>query len=147
GAMVTSDIDRLTPRTEELVASVTHAIFAQHVPTNLTGLNDMERALRKLRLSHAHVLVVTMGEHGAVALEGGRFFHEPACEVQAGERGGGGGVVGGGFSYARPQKQRVAGAPGPETAAAAVSCPRLGALNGVPTLDEVRTLVSANAEP
>src|SRR5476649_1058020 len=32
GALVTSDIDRLTPRTEELVASVTHAIFAQHVP-------------------------------------------------------------------------------------------------------------------
>src|SRR5476649_100585 len=32
GAMVTSDIDRVTPRTEELMASVTHAIFAEHVP-------------------------------------------------------------------------------------------------------------------
>src|SRR5262245_32550043 len=42
GAMVTSDIDRLTSRTEELVASVTHAILAQHVPPHLTGLNDME---------------------------------------------------------------------------------------------------------
>src|SRR5881394_3680391 len=36
GAMVTSDIDRLTPRTEELAAAVTHAIFAQHVPVHLT---------------------------------------------------------------------------------------------------------------
>ena len=49
GAFVTSDIDRLTTRTEELAASVTHAIFAQHVPTHLAGTNDMEAALRKLR--------------------------------------------------------------------------------------------------
>src|SRR5262249_20133056 len=78
GAIVTSDIDRLTPRTEELVASVTHAIFARHVPTHLTGTNDMERALRKLRQSHTHTLCVTMGEHGAMALQGDHFVHEPA---------------------------------------------------------------------
>jgi hypothetical protein len=46
GALVTSDMDRLTPRTEELAASVTHAIFAEHVPTHLAGTNDMEGALR-----------------------------------------------------------------------------------------------------
>src|SRR6267142_524018 len=63
GAFVTSDIDRLTPRTEELAASVTHAIFAQHVPTHLAGTNDLEAALRKLRRKHDNVLVVTMGEH------------------------------------------------------------------------------------
>src|SRR5471032_834092 len=38
GALVTSDIDRLTPRTEELAHTVTHAIFAQHVPAHLSGL-------------------------------------------------------------------------------------------------------------
>jgi len=31
-------------------------------------------------------------------------------------------------------------------AAAAVSCTRLGALNGVPTLDEVRELMAANVQ-
>src|SRR6266566_7006724 len=31
GAEVTSDIDRVTPRTEELVGLLTYAIFAQHV--------------------------------------------------------------------------------------------------------------------
>src|SRR6266849_7401867 len=58
GALVTSDIDRLTPRTEELAASVTHAIFAQHVPVHLSGLNDTEAALRELRKTLDNVLVV-----------------------------------------------------------------------------------------
>src|SRR3954462_9443850 len=83
GAIVTSDIDRLTPRTEELAASVTHAIFAEHVPMAWTGLADIEAALRKLRRTLDRVLVVTMGEHGASALEGDRFYHEPAFRVHA----------------------------------------------------------------
>src|SRR5262249_25550404 len=63
GAIVTSDIDRLTPRTDELVASVTHAVFAEHVLPQLTGVNDIEGALRKLRTAHpGHVLCVTLGE-------------------------------------------------------------------------------------
>jgi sulfofructose kinase len=147
GAMVTSDIDRLTPRTEELVASVTHAIFAQHVPTNLTGLNDMERALRKLRQSHDHVLCVTMGDHGAIALEGDRFYHEPAFKVQAVDTTGAGDVFRGGFIYALLQNQPMPEALRTANAAAAVSCTRLGALNGVPTVDEVRTLMAASAQP
>src|ERR1700750_3146280 len=83
GAMVTSDIDRLPPRTEELASTVTHAIFAQHVPATLTGLTDVEASLRKLRKTHDNVLVVTMGEHGSSALEGDRFYHEPAFKVHA----------------------------------------------------------------
>ena len=40
GVRVTSDIDRLTDRTEELVAAVTIPIFAEHVPLALTGQSD-----------------------------------------------------------------------------------------------------------
>jgi sulfofructose kinase len=144
GALVTSDIDRLTPRTEELAASVTHAIFAQHVPAHLSGLNDMEAALRKLRKSFDNVLVVTMGEHGAMALEGDRFHHEPAFKVQAVDTTGAGDVFRGGFIYALVTGQPIDQALRTGNAAAAVSCTRLGALNGVPTLAEVRDLMAAN---
>jgi sugar/nucleoside kinase (ribokinase family) len=147
GAMVTSDLDRLTPRTEELVASVTHAIFAQHVPTHLTGINDMERALRKLRQSHTHTMCVTMGEHGAMALEGDRFVHEPAFRVHAVDTTGAGDVFRGGFIYALLHSQPIEEALRTANAAAAVSCTRLGALNGVPTIEEVRALMTANAQP
>jgi sulfofructose kinase len=144
GALVTSDIDRLTPRTEELAASVTHAIFAQHVPTHLSGLNDMEGALRKLRKTLDNVLIVTMGEHGAMALEGDRFYHEPAFKVHAADTTGAGDVFRGGFIYALVNGQPIDQALRTANAAAAVSCTRLGALNGVPTLAEVRELMAAN---
>ena len=144
GALVTSDIDRLTPRTEELAASVTHAIFAQHVPMHLSGLNDMEGALRKLRKTLDNVLVVTIGEHGAMALEGDRFYHEPAFKVHAVDTTGAGDVFRGGFIYALVNGQPIDQALRTANAAAAVSCTRLGALNGVPTLAEVRELMAAN---
>ena len=143
GAMVTSDIDRLTPRTEELAATVTHAIFAQHVPMTLTGLDDIEAALRKLRKTLDNVLVVTMGEHGASALAGDRFYHEPAFMVHAVDTTGAGDVFRGGLIYALVNGQPMSQALRTANAAAAVSCTRLGALNGVPTLDEVNALIAS----
>src|ERR671924_195959 len=41
GVHVTSDIDRVTSRTEELVGAVTIAILAEHVPADLTGESDL----------------------------------------------------------------------------------------------------------
>ncbi len=144
GALVTSDIDRLTARTEELAASVTHAIFAQHVPAALSGLDDTEAALRKLRKTMNNVLVVTLGEHGAMAMEGDRFHHVPAFAVQAVDTTGAGDVFRGGFIYALVNGLPIEQALRMGNAAAAVSCTRLGALNGVPTLEEVHELMAAN---
>lgn len=145
GAIVTSDIDRLTPRTEELAATVTHAIFAQHVPVHLTGLHDVEASLRKLRKRLDNVLIVTLGEHGSSALEGDRFYHEPAFKVHAVDTTGAGDVFRGGFIYALVNRLPMDQALRTANAAAAVSCTRLGALNGVPTLAEVRELMAVNA--
>lgn len=145
GAIVTSDIDRLTPRTEELAATVSHAIFAQHVPVHLTGLHDVEASLRKLRKTLDNVLVVTMGEQGSSALVGDRFYHEPAFKVHAVDTTGAGDVFRGGFIYALVNGLPMDQALRTANAAAAVSCTRLGALNGVPTLAEVRDLMAVNA--
>jgi len=144
GALVTSDIDRLTDRTEELAASVTHAIFAAHVPPQLAGTNDMEAALRILHKKFGNVVVVTMGEHGAMAFDGDRVYREPAFPVHATDTTGAGDVFRGGFIYALVQCLPIDQALSTANAAAAVSCTRLGALNGVPTLNEVRDLMAAN---
>src|SRR5438067_8796179 len=49
GALVTSDIDRVTDRTAELAAAVTHAIFAAQVPPGLTGPHDLQAAAPHVR--------------------------------------------------------------------------------------------------
>jgi sulfofructose kinase len=144
GAHVTCDIDRITPRTAELVSLMTHAIFAEHVLVQLTGIDDPEQALREIRKTHDGLLCVTRGDQGAVALDGDRFYREPAFDVGAVDTTGAGDVFRGGFIYALLHDQPIDQVLRTANAAAAVSCTRLGALNGVPTMDEIQAVMIAN---
>jgi len=141
GVTVTSDLDRMTERTPELVKSVTVPIFAEHLPPLLTGERDPERALRKLRKVHAGLLCVTLGTNGAMALDGDRIIHSPAFAVNAVDTTGSGDVFRAGFVFGT-----LAGWPTEEVlrfsnAAAAVSVTRLGAMAGAPCLSEVEALL------
>jgi sulfofructose kinase len=141
GVTVTSDLDRMTERTPELVRSVSVPIFAEHLPPLLTGERDPERALRKIRRLHQGLLCVTLGTNGAMALDGDRLIHSPAFAVNAVDTTGSGDVFRAGFVYGM-----LAGWPTAEVlrfsnAAAAVSVTRLGAMAGAPSLGEVETLL------
>jgi sugar/nucleoside kinase (ribokinase family) len=142
GVPITSDIDRLTDRTEELVAAVTHPIFAEHVPLALTGRNDPESALRALRTRHNGLLCVTLGAHGALALDGDRAIYAPGYQITAVDTTGAGDVFRGGFIYGLLRRWPTAQILQFANAAAAVSCTRLGALTGVPDLSDVEALLA-----
>lgn len=142
GLTVTSDLDRVTERTPELIASVSIPIFAEHVPPTLTGERDPERALRKLRTEHPGLLCVTLGTAGSMALDGDRVFHVPAFRVHAVDTTGAGDVFRAGFVYGL-----LAGWPTLDilrfaNAAAAVSCTRLGAMGSAPTLTDVEQMLA-----
>jgi sulfofructose kinase len=142
GVIVTSDLDRVTDHTTDLVASVSIPIFAEHVPPTLTGERDPERALRKLRKQHGGLLCVTLGTAGSMALDGDRLIHVPAFTVHAVDTTGAGDVFRAGFVYAL-----LAGRPTLDVlkfanAAAAVSCTRLGAMGSAPTLAEVEQMLA-----
>ena len=148
GIPVTSDIERVTPRTEELVAAVTIPIFAEHVPEALTGERDLERALRQIQqvrlkpdptygkpdATYAGDLVcVTLGARGAMLLAGDRVYDEPAHRVAVVDTTGAGDVFRGAFIVALLRGDSPADILRFANAAAAVSCGRVGAMNGVPT--------------
>lgn len=137
GVPVSSDIERVTDRTGELVALVTVPIFAEHVLEPLTGETDNERALRRLRRQHAGLLCVTLGRRGAMLLDGDRLHTEAAHRVDVVDTTGAGDVFRGAFIYALLRGDAPADMLRFATAAAAISCTRLGAMSGVPTLDEV----------
>jgi len=142
GVPITSDIDRLTDRTEELVEAVTIPIFAEHVPLALTGRNDPESALRALRTRHDGLLCVTLGAHGALALDGDRAIYAPGYQITAVDTTGAGDVFRGGFIYGLLKRWPTAQILQFANAAAAVSCTRLGALTGVPDLSDVEALLA-----
>ena len=141
GLIVTSDIDAVTARTPELLAAVTVPIVAEHVPRELTGEADVERALRAMRTRHDGLLCVTLGVRGSAALDGETFHHAPAITVDAVDTTGAGDVFRAGMIYGLLQAW-----PAPRilhfaNAAAAVSCTRPGAIAGVPTLDEIAAIM------
>ena len=141
GIPVTSDIDRITPRTPELVAAVSIPMFANHVLPAITGESDVERALRVLRRTHDGMLCVTLGAEGAVLLAGDELIVEKGFAITAVDTTGAGDVFRAAFIYGllhdyEPRRMlRFA------NAAAAVSCTRAGAIAGVPARAEVDRLM------
>ena len=143
GVHVTSDVDRVTDRTEELVAAVTIAIVAEHVPKALTGEKDLERALRKLRRIQPGLLCVTLGVRGSMLLSEDRVYHEPAFQVDTVDTTGAVDVFRGAFIYSLLRGDGPSDILRFANAAAGASVTRLGAINGVPTLDETNALLQS----
>ena len=137
GVPVTSDIERLTDRTEELVARVTVPIFAEHLLQELTGESDFERALRKLRRTHAGLLCVTLGARGAMLLDGDTLHHEPARQVEVVDTTGAGDVFRGAFIHALLRGDTPRDILRFANAAAAISCTRVGAISSIPSLSDI----------
>jgi sulfofructose kinase len=137
GLRVSSDIDRVTPRTREVIDAVSIPILAEHVAAAVTGEHDIAAALRALRAPHHQMLCVTLGARGALLLHDEHVQHVPGFHVEAVDTTGAGDVFRGAFIYALlrgdapPDIVRFA------NAAAAVACTRLGAIAGVPTLEQI----------
>jgi sugar/nucleoside kinase (ribokinase family) len=142
GATVTCDIDTVTARTWELLSHVTTPILAESVPRALTGVDEVEAALRQLRRRHDGLFVVTLGERGAAALDGDTFVQVPAVPMEPVDTTGAGDVFRAGFIYGALQPWPVERTLRFANAAAALSCSREGAMAGVPALEEIMATVS-----
>jgi sugar/nucleoside kinase (ribokinase family) len=146
GLQVTTDIDRVTERTPELIQAATCPIFAEPIPAALTGERDPEDALRALRERHAGLLCVTLGRRGALLLDGDTLHHQPAFDVKAVDTTGAGDIFRAGLiygllrGYSSPAMLLFA------TAAAAISCTREGAIGGAPSLTEVERMATTGTE-
>ena len=105
--------------------------------------NDSPGRERKTQPAYEQGLVcVTLGARGAMLLDGDRLHQAPAFPVAVSDTTGAGDVFRGAFIAALLRGD----APGDilrfANAAAAISCTRPGAINGVPTLDETLQLLA-----
>ncbi|MGE3884995.1 MAG: carbohydrate kinase family protein [Vicinamibacterales bacterium] len=141
GVPVVTDLDHVTPLTGDLIRTASHPILSEHLPQALTGERDLERALRAMHAWNPGLLTVTVGERGAVALDGDHFVEVEGFRVSAVDTTGSGDVFRGAFIAGLLQGLAVAELLRFANAAAAVSCTRSGALDGVPALAEVANLL------
>jgi sugar/nucleoside kinase (ribokinase family) len=142
GVTITCDIDHVTPGTRELLQLVSHPVFAESVPLELTGETDPATALRALRRIHPGRLVVTVGERGALALDGDTLVAAPGFPVTVVDTTGAGDVFRGGYIYGLVRGWSLERQLWFANAAAAVSCTKPGAMGGVPALAEVEDLLA-----
>lgn len=148
GRLVTTDIDAQgawevrDAQVRQLLTIATHLILSEDALAQLSGESDPERGLRSLRRQCGGVLSVTLGSRGAMALDADRIVMAPAFSVTAVDTTGAGDVFRAGFIAALLAGRSLEHTLRFANASAALSCTRVGAIGGVPTLKETETLLA-----
>jgi sugar/nucleoside kinase (ribokinase family) len=141
GIPVTSDIERVGARTQELLSLITVPIFAEHVLQALTGEQDFEPALRRVKAPRHDMVCVTLGARGAMMLAGDRIYKVSGIPVDVIDSTGAGDVFRGAFITALLRGDDPQDILRFANLAAALSCTRPGAIGGIPTLAEIQALL------
>jgi sugar/nucleoside kinase (ribokinase family) len=143
GIPVTVDVDTIYHGFDRVLPNVDYLVSSSEFPAAFTGETDPFRALQMIQREYGmRVAAMTLGAHGALALEGGRFHYAPAFVVNCIDTTGAGDVFHGGFCYAVLQEMPMGDALDFSNAMAALNCTALGARGGIRGLEEVRALMS-----
>jgi sulfofructose kinase len=142
GIPVTVDVDTIYHGFDRVLPYVDYLIASSEFPTQWTNERDPFKALELLqREFRMRVAAMTLGAHGALALEGGRFIYSPAFVVNCVDTTGAGDVFHGAFCYAVLQQMALADALDFSNAMAALNCMALGARGGIRGLAEAAALM------
>jgi len=143
GIPVTIDVDTMYPGFDRVLPNVDYLVSSSEFPAAWTGETDPFRALQMIQERYGmKVAAMTLGAHGALALENGRFCYAPAFVVNCVDTTGAGDVFHGGFCYAVLQGMPMREALDFSNAMAALNCTALGARGGIRGLEEVRALMA-----
>jgi len=140
---VTVDVDTIYKGFDRVLPNVDYLVASSEFPANWTGIRDPFEALESLQTEYGmKVAAMTLGAHGALAREGGRFIYAPAYVVNSVDTTGAGDVFHGAFCYAVFEGMTIAAALDFSNAMAALNCTALGARGGIRGLEEIRLLMA-----
>ena len=142
GIPVTVDVDTIYQGFDKVLPNVDYLVASSEFPTAWTGEKDPFRALELIQKQYGmKVAAMTLGAHGALALESGKYHYAPAFVVNCVDTTGAGDVFHGAFCYAVLQGMPMQNALDFSNAMAALNCTALGARGGIRGLDDVATLM------
>lgn len=137
GMKVSIDIDKVQPGVEELLELVDFVLPSQHFVMQFAGTKDWKSGARTLATVTPGFIGITCGSAGSAALWDDEIIEVPGIQVTAVDTTGAGDVFHGGFAYGLFQNWSVERCLRFANVAGALSCTRLGARAGIPTLDDV----------
>lgn len=140
-AMLDADI---APRDvlDDLCMRATHVVFSEPGLAGWTGVAGAEAGLRAARRRHAGFLAVTVGERGALWLDGDSIRGVPAPKVDAVDTLAAGDVFHGAFLLALAEGRSTADAARFACTAAALKCRGFGSRTTTPTRAEVEATLA-----
>jgi sugar/nucleoside kinase (ribokinase family) len=141
GVKICFDGNHPRPGLDELLPLVDWLVVAEAFPVAYTGLSDPDAAARALLDTGAEVLVVTRGENGCGVWTAETCFSVAGLQVQAVDTTGAGDAFHGGFIYAMLQGWDLKRVATFANTVAAINCQTLGGRRGLPTLDQVQSLL------
>jgi sulfofructose kinase len=143
GIPVSLDVDTIYQGFDRVLPNVDYLVASSEFPAAWTGVNDPFLALETIQNEYGmKVAAMTLGAHGALARENGRFHYSPAFVVNCVDTTGAGDVFHGAFCYAVLQEMTIGNALEFSNAMAALNCMAVGARGGLRGLDEIRRLMS-----
>lgn len=143
GIPVTVDVDTIYHGFDRVLPNVDYLVTSSEFPAAWTGIPDPFNALETLQREYGmRVAAMTLGAHGSLALEAGKFHYAPAYVVNCVDTTGAGDVFHGAFCYAVLQGMAIRDALEFSNAMAALNCTALGARGGIRGLDEIRALMA-----
>src|SRR5437016_1332145 len=142
GMPVTVDVDTIYHGFDRVLPHVDYLIASSEFPVQWTNQSDPFRALETIQQEYKmRVAAMTLGAHGALALEAGKFVYSPAFVVNCVDTTGAGDIFHGAFCYAVLQGMPMRQALDSSNAMAALNCTALGARGGIRGVEEVRSLM------
>jgi len=138
GIPVTADLDNAYPGIEMLLEQTDYLLATAQFPGRLIGETDPVKALPRLARQYGCRLVgTTLGERGALAWDGERFFQAPGFIVEPVDTTGAGDIFHGAYIYGLLGGWDTARCLEFSCAAAALNCTRAGARGGIFPVDEI----------
>ena len=142
GMPVTVDVDTVYHGFDRVLPYVDYLVASSEFPVQWTNESDPFKALEMIQKEYKmRVAAMTLGAHGALALEKGEFLYSPAFVVNCVDTTGAGDVFHGAFCYAVLQGMEMRDTLDFCNAMAALNCMALGARGGIRGLEEVKALM------
>ena len=141
GIPVTADFDNVYPGIESLLEQSDYVLTTADFPARLLGESNPLRALPYfVRRYGCRVAGATLGDRGAVAWDGTRFFQCPGFIVKAVDTTGAGDIFHAGYIYALLSGWETERCLEFGCAAAALNCTRPGARGGIYPVEDILRL-------
>ena len=137
GITVLLNASQLSGGMGELLTLSDIVVASERFANELAPSDELANSLREITRLGPRTAVITMGEAGAVALEGTKLVQQDAIDVFVADTTGAGAAFCGAFAYAQLKGWPLERALPFANATAGLACRSLGSRSGLPTVDEV----------